>query len=123
MIIYTNFTEKTRLLCIIAASTNFLLERKELIMGIFQSADEKAAKQDEKLNDVMKKYGLEKLSGEYRDEVAEINSELLGSKALEVGMKISMAGKTEEILKVSYLKAILEQNWIIIRLLNDLNSK
>jgi hypothetical protein len=26
-------------------------------------------------------------------------------------------------LKVSYLKAILEQNWIIIRLLNDLNSK
>jgi hypothetical protein len=71
----------------------------------------------------MKKYGLEKLSGEYRDEVAEINSELLGSKAHEVGMKISMAGKTEEILKVSYLKAILEQNWIIIRLLNDLNSK
>jgi hypothetical protein len=92
-------------------------------MGIFGSPEEKAAKQDEKLNEVMKKYGLEKLSGEYRDEVAEINSELLGSKALEVGMKISMAGKTEEILKVSYLKAILEQNWIIIRLLNDLNSK
>jgi hypothetical protein len=27
------------------------------------------------------------------------------------------------VLQVYYLKAIMEQNWIIIRLLNDLNSK
>ena len=42
-------------------------------MGIFQSADEKAAKQDEKLNKMMEKYGLEKFPAEYRDKVKEIN--------------------------------------------------
>lgn len=92
-------------------------------MGFFASADEKEAKKEEKLNKMMAKYGLENLSPEYRDKVKDINLELVGTGLMEAGMKLSMAAKTEDQLQVQYLKTILEQNWIIIRLLDDLNKK
>ena len=41
-------------------------------MGLFQSPEDKAAKQEEKLNRLMQKYGLEKLPDEYRDKVKDI---------------------------------------------------
>ncbi len=91
-------------------------------MGLFASADEKAAKKEAKLDAMMAKYGLEKLSPEYRDKVKDINDELLGTGLMEAGMKLSMA-KTEDQLKVSYLHAIMEQNWMIIRLLDEINRK
>lgn len=91
-------------------------------MGLFASADEKAAKKEAKLDAMMAKYGLEKLSSEYRDKVKDINDELLGTGLMEAGMKLSMA-KTEDQLKVSYLHAIMEQNWMIIRLLDEINRK
>ena len=92
-------------------------------MGLFASADEKEAKKEEKLNKMMAKYGLENLSSEYRDKVKDINLELIGTGLMEAGMKLSMAAKTEDQLQVQYLKTILEQNWIIIRLLDDLKNK
>lgn len=92
-------------------------------MGLFGNAEEKDAKKEEKAQKLMAKYGLENLSPEYRDKVKDINLELMGTGALEFGMKFSMAAKTEELLKVSYLNAIMEQNWIIIRLLDDLKKK
>ena len=70
----------------------------------------------------MAKYGLEKLSPEYAEKVKVIQSELLGIGLMETGMKLSMA-KAEEQMKVSYLHAIYEQNWMIIRLLNDIAKK
>lgn len=92
-------------------------------MGLFASADEKEAKKEEKLNKMMAKYGLENLSPEYRDKVKDINLELVGTGLMEAGMKLSMGAKTEDQLQVQYLKTILEQNWIIIRLLDDLKNK
>ncbi len=92
-------------------------------MGFFASTDEKEAKKEEKLNKMMAKYGLENLSPEYRDKVKDINLELIGTGLMEAGMKLSMAAKTEDQLQVQYLKTILEQNWIIIRLLDDLKNK
>ena len=92
-------------------------------MGFFASADEKEAKKEEKLNKMMAKYGLENLSPEYRDKVKDINLELVGTGLMEAGMKLSMGAKTEDQLQVQYLKTILEQNWIIIRLLDDLKNK
>lgn len=91
-------------------------------MGLFASADEKAAKKEAKLDALMAKYGLENLSPEYREKVKDINNELLGMGFMEAGMKISMA-KAEEQMKVSYLHAIMEQNWMIIRLLDEIKRK
>jgi len=88
-------------------------------MGLFGNAEEKEAKKEEKMNAIMAKYGLEKLSPEYRDKVKAINIELAGMGLQEAGIKLSMA-KSEDQLKVSYLHAIFEQNWIIIRLLDEI---
>jgi len=92
-------------------------------MGLFASPEEKAAKQEEKLNKLMEKYGLEKLPEEYREKVKDINNELLGTGMMEAGLKLSMTGKVEDVLPVYYLKTIIQQNWIIIRLLNDIKNK
>lgn len=91
-------------------------------MGLFGSAEDKEAKNEEKINKMMAKYGLEKLSPEYAEKVKVIQSELLDIGLMETGMKLSMA-KAEEQMKVSYLHAIYEQNWMIIRLLNDIAKK
>ena len=91
-------------------------------MGLFGSAEDKEAKNEEKINKMMAKYGLEKLSPEYAEKVKVIQSELLGIGLMETGMKLSMT-KAEEQMKVSYLHAIYEQNWMIIRLLNDIAKK
>lgn len=87
-------------------------------MGLFgndNKSEDKAAK-------IMAKYGLEDVSPTYADKVKDIAQELAGMGLQETGMKLSMA-KAEEQLKVSYLHAIFEQNWIIIRLLDDIAKK
>lgn len=88
-------------------------------MGLFGSAEEKETKKEEKMNAIMAKYGLEKLSPEYREKVKAINMELATMGLQETGLKLSMA-KSEDQLKISYLHAIFDQNWIIIRLLDDI---
>ena len=87
-------------------------------MGLFgndNKSEDKAAK-------IMAKYGLEDVSPKYADKVKDIAQELAGMGLQETGMKLSMA-KAEEQLKLSYLHAIFEQNWIIIRLLDDIAKK
>ena len=88
-------------------------------MGLLGNSDEKQAAKAQK---IMEKYGLDKLSPEYQDKVKAISQELAGMGLMETGMKLSFA-KSEEQLKVSYLHAIFEQNWIIIRLLDDIAKK
>ena len=92
-------------------------------MGLFASADEKAAKQEEKLNALMEKYGLENLSPEYRDQVKKINNELLGSGLMEAGMRLILTTKPEDQLQITFLRTLVEQNWMIIRLLDEIKSK
>ena len=84
-------------------------------MGMFDSKEDKVAK-------LMEKYGLKEVSPKYDDKVQGIAQELAGMGLMETGMKLSFA-KSEEQLKVSYLHAIFEQNWIIIRLLDDIAKK
>jgi hypothetical protein len=92
-------------------------------MGFFGNAEDKDAKKEAKLNAVMAKYGLENLSPEYREKVKDINSELVGTGLMEAGMKLSLSAKTEDQLQVQYLKTLVEQNWMIIRLLDEIKNK
>ena len=45
----------------------------------------------------------------------------MGNKLIELGT--AMQGGGADSAKMSYLRAIVEQNWIIIRQLDKLNSK
>lgn len=88
-------------------------------MGFLENAQ---AKQEEKLMALMKKYHLENVSPEIAPQIREINNELLGTGIMKTGMALSFA-KAEEQVKVAYLNAIMKQNFIIIRLLDEIAKK
>jgi len=90
-------------------------------MGLLNK-ESKEEKQERKTQELMQKYGLDKLDAEYANAVRNINNELIGTGLMETGLKLSMASAPEQ-LKISYLNSIMQQNWIIIRLLNDIKNK
>ncbi len=88
-------------------------------MALFnkESKEDKAARKTAELLD---RFGLEELSDE-RDlaAVKKIAEEMAGNGLIEFGTILN--GKGEDVAKISYLRALLEQNWIIIRQLDRLN--
>lgn len=80
------------------------------------------AKKEEKAKALLKKYGLESLS-DPRDiqAVKNIASDLAGNKAIEFGTLLQ--GNGADAVKMSYLNAIMQQNFIIIRLLDRIANK
>lgn len=91
-------------------------------MALFKSAEEKAEEQARKEQKLLQKYGVDSLADQRDlDSVRKIAQELLGTGLSETGMKIAMA-KPEVMLPISYQRAIVEQNFIIIRQLDRLCS-
>ncbi len=92
-------------------------------MGFFKSEEEKQAEREEKLNKVMSKYELNELEDKYKNAVKSINAELSGTGMMEFGNMISFDEKTAARINTYYLNALIQQNWIIIRQLNDISKK
>ncbi|MGB9813533.1 MAG: hypothetical protein ACPLRZ_07620 [Thermovenabulum sp.] len=90
-------------------------------MGLFKSKDEKEAQRKELLNAKMALYNLQNLSQEDKEVVNGIMEGLRGSGLIEFGTIFH--GKAEDVAKLGYLRALLEQNWLIIKLLNEINQK
>lgn len=92
-------------------------------MALFGDKESKEEKQERKAEALLAKYGLQDLSDpQDLASVKKISAELAGTGFGEAGLKLSIGTKTEDLVKVSYLGAILEQNWIIIRQLDRLNK-
>lgn len=87
-------------------------------MALFNNAA-KEDKKAEKAEALLKKYGLQELK-DPRDveSVRAIANSLMGNKLIELGTALS--GNGEDVAKMTYLSAIVEQNWIIIRLLDKI---
>lgn len=91
-------------------------------MAIFGGNKEtKEEKQARKAQELLEKYGLQELS-DPRDleSVKSISLSLAGNGLLELGT--SLSAKSEDLVKMSNLSALVEQNWIIIRQLDRLNK-
>lgn len=90
-------------------------------MALF-GGESKEDKQVKKAFEVLKKYGMEDLSDQ-RDleNVSSIAMKLAGSNLINLGTALSGSGA--DVGKMSLLQAIVEQNWIIIRMLDKLNNK
>ena len=73
----------------------------------------------DKMQKALAKYGLEDLNDE-RDFMAvqQIARELLGSGLMDAGVRLGMFTKATDQLQITYQRAIMEQNWIIIRQLD-----
>ena len=89
-------------------------------MALF--GNDKEEKKTEKVYELLHKYGLQELS-DPRDveSVKQIAYKLAGSNLINIGT--ALGGSAQDVGKLSLLQAIVEQNWIIIRQLDKLNSK
>ena len=92
-------------------------------MGLFQSDADKKAKEDEKVAKMLNKYGLNNISSEYIDAVKNINYQLAGSKLSEFGNLLAPTANEGARISAQYLGAIVQQNWIIIKELDDISKK
>ena len=83
-------------------------------MGINENKEQK----------LIEKYGLDSITNEKDVEsLRVITNELAGSGFLDMGTKLSFGTKPEELLKISYQRALVEQNFMIIRKLCEISEK
>jgi hypothetical protein len=88
-------------------------------MALFGSSEEKAEKASKKVQTFLSSKGLSDLSpGSYK-QVENIMTDLAGNGLFKAGMALSFA-KAEEQAKVTYLSALVEQNWILIKQQDDI---
>lgn len=85
-----------------------------------EKAAKKEAKELEKLNAILRRYGLEDIDMKYAAAVRDISAELAGSGLSEFGNLLSPDQKTSNRIMIQFLNSIMQQNWIIIRELDDI---
>ena len=83
-----------------------------------ESKEEKDAR---KTAELMQKYGLDYISEKDKESIRKILSNLVGTGMMKTGVSLSL-GKPEEHVKMAYLYALMEQNWIIIRQLDRISN-
>lgn len=89
-------------------------------MGFFDSEETNRRKAAEKEQKMLEKYGLQNLSDPADiDSVKKIVQELVGTGISEAGLKIGLTDP-KYMLPITYQRAIMEQNFIIIRMLDKL---
>nr|DAY03931.1 MAG TPA: hypothetical protein [Caudoviricetes sp.] len=91
-------------------------------MALFSSKENKDDKKQQEINNFMNKYQLEEIDDKDLVIIKKIATDLIGNNLLKAGMALSFA-KAEEQAKVSYLSALVNQNWIMIRQLNNISNK
>lgn len=90
-------------------------------MGLFNNGESKEEKRERKMQEILAKYELNNLSTDYANAVKNISLALSGNDLIELGATMGM--KPAENLTTSYLKAIVEQNFIMIRQLDEISKK
>lgn len=86
-------------------------------MGLFSQREEK----DEfETNRTIRKFHLNNLSQDDMETVIQISNDLEGNGLITLGTRLS--GKAEDVAKITYLSAIVRQNWIIINQLSRIEK-
>lgn len=78
-------------------------------------------KKQEKVNKLMERYKITNVSSDISEDVLAIAQDLVGNKMIEVGTLLQ--GNGADAVKMSYLSAIMKQNFIIIKLLDEIAHK
>ncbi len=90
-----------------------------MFSGKKETKEEKILKEQEMF---FKKYGLENLNEKDVEILKKVVADLAGNGLFKAGMAVTFA-KAEEQAKVSYLSALVEQNWLIIKKLDEISKK
>ena len=91
-------------------------------MALFNSKENKEDKKQQEINSFIEKYKLDEIDDKDLVIIKKIATDLIGNNLLKAGMALSFA-KAEEQAKVSYLSALVNQNWIMIRQLSNISNK
>ncbi len=91
-------------------------------MGLFNSKENKEEKKQQEIEKFIERYQLDEISDQDLVIIKKIATDLMGNNLLKAGMALSFA-KAEKQAKVTYLSALVEQNWIMIRQLSNISSK
>jgi hypothetical protein len=87
-------------------------------MGLLGNNEEK---QQEKVQKLLHKYHVDNVSSDISEDIKEIACDLAGNKMIELGTLLQ--GNGADSAKMSYMSAIMKQNFIIIRLLDEIAHK
>ena len=90
-------------------------------MALFGEKKTKEEKEQEQIQKFVEKYSMDGMDPRDLKTVKRIANDLMGNGFFKAGMALSFA-KAEEQAKVTYLSAIVEQNWLIINQLSRLNA-
>ncbi len=90
-------------------------------MALFGEKQSKEEKEQKEMQEFMQRYQLEDLNTKDLVVLKRVANDLVGNKFFKAGMALSLA-KAEEQAKVTYLSALVEQNWLIIKQLGRLNK-
>ena len=91
-------------------------------MALFGTKETKEEKQKRKEKELLDRYGLSEVDQKDIQSIKKIINDLSGNGLLKAGMALSFASEEEQ-AKVTYLSALVEQNWIIIRQLDRISRK
>lgn len=90
-------------------------------MGLFGNNDKKEQKKIEKMKAIAAKYHLADINPKDLEAIQLINYELMGTGLMEFGTLLT--GNTEDNVKIAYLNTLIQQNWVIIRQLDEISKK
>lgn len=71
---------------------------------------------EQEVENLLKKYHLNNLPEEDLENVRQIANDLAGNNLITFGTRLS--GKPEDVAKMTFLSALVRQNWIIINQLS-----
>ena len=86
-------------------------------MALFKSKEEKEEKKQEKLDEFMSQFNLENLSQEDKEFERSITYKLWGTGLTRFG------ASAEDAANIGLMQAMIDQNFLIIKLLDEINSK
>lgn len=89
-------------------------------MGLFSSKENREDKKLAKMQQIASKYHLEDINPKDLEAIKNINYELMGTGLMEFGTLLS--GKSEDNVKIAYLNTLIQQNWVIIRQLDEISK-
>lgn len=95
-------------------------------MGLFNQKDDKEIKNEqkelEKMQKLISKYNLGELSRDNLENLKNISNTMASNNLFKAGLALSFANATDQ-AKIGYLDVLVEQNFMIIRQLNEISRK
>ncbi|CAK7084160.1 hypothetical protein [Tissierella sp.] len=98
-----------------------LIDKNEIFVDIQRPLSKQEQKQVDKIDKFQAKYGLYDVDSNDLEIIKDMALAMTANKLGEAGLNLSFA-KSEDTVKIGYLRMLVEQNWVIMNQLGRLNN-